>query len=182
VRSGGIAKRYASALLQVAQIENKVSEFLVELGRVVDMLKGNRELQRFLASPLVKAGAKKGFFKGVAEQLNLSPTLLRFLYVLLDHDHGDDVSLVYFLFRDMADEVLGQIRVSVISAAPLGEQEEKLKSLLAAKFKRKILIEVKLDPKVLGGLTIQVNDLVFDGSLKRELERVKAAIVEKAVA
>jgi len=182
VKSGSVAKRYAAALLQVAKSENKVSDYLSELERVVAMERDSRELQSFLASPVVKSGAKKAFFKAVAEKLQLSPMMLNFIYVLLDHDHGDDLGLVYFLYRDMADEILGQIRVAVTSAAPLGAQEEKLKSLLAARFKQKILIVTKVDPEVLGGLTIQVKDLVFDGSLRRELERVKAAIVLKAVA
>ena len=182
MRSGPVAKRYASALLQVASIEQKVSEYLNQLENLVMVLRANRELQSFLTSPIVKGSRKKEFFKSIQDKMQLSPTIVRFMYVLLDHDHGDAISLIYYLYRDMADEILGQLRVAVVSASPLGAQEEKLKSILTAKFQRKILLDVKVDPKVLGGLVIQVKDLVFDGSLKRELERVKSAIVQKAVA
>ncbi|HCU25960.1 MAG TPA: F0F1 ATP synthase subunit delta, partial [Deltaproteobacteria bacterium] len=84
--------------------------------------------------------------------------------------------------RDMADERKGRIRVQVTSAVDLGDHQVQLKAILEKVLKQEVIFEAKVDPKLLGGLVLQVKDRIFDASLKGELERLRENLIAKAVA
>lgn len=182
MRSGSVAKRYALALIQVAQEDGKVDAYQKELEQLQELMRDNRELQTILRSPVVKPAAKKRIFQEMGAKVGLSPAVKHLIFVLIDQDRVLDLPLVTLIYRDMTDEILGQVRVLVTAAVPLGPQGDKLKGILEKRLKMKVLLDVKTDPEILGGLVVQIRDQVFDGSLMRELEKVKASIQKRAVA
>lgn len=182
MRTGSIAKRYATALLQVAQEDKKIQAYLEELTRVQQVLADHPQLRNLLGSPVVKSEQKKAIFRDLQGKLSLSPAVTHLLFILVDQDRLGDLPLVILIYRDRADEISGQLRVEVTAAAALGAQREKLQAILEKHFKKKMLMEVKVDPEILGGLIVRMQDNIFDGSLRRELERVKEAIEKQAVA
>ncbi len=72
--------------------------------------------------------------------------------------------------------------MQVTSATPLGGTEAKLKGILENSLKQQVLLETKVDPGLLGGLVVRVQDRVFDASLKGELDRLKETLTAEAVA
>ena len=182
MKQGSIAKRYARALIKIAEEKGKVAEFYEQLKTLGDELASHSELQTILSTPLVKPSKKKSIFKLLEGKLSLSTEVSNLINFIIDHERMGILPMLVLLYRDMADELLGQVRVEVKSASALGEQEQKLKAVLEKKLGRKVLIHTQIQPELLGGLVLKIEDKVLDASLKRELERFKEEIIRKAVA
>lgn len=182
MKQGSASKRYASALLQVAQEQGKVAAFDSELQTLVAAFQHSSGLTVALASPVIPPSKKKAIFDAVAAKFGIGANLRNLVHILIDNGRVSEVQLIALIYRDLADELEGRVRVQVTSAAPLGENEGKLKTILEKTLKQQVLLEAKVDPEILGGMVVRVQDRVFDASLKGELERWKEALSSEAVA
>lgn len=181
MKQGTAAKRYASALLQVAQEQGKVSGFDAELQALATAFRQN-SLTGVLSSPVVSPSKKKAIVDALQPKLGIGSNLRNLVHILIDNERISEIPLIALIYRDLADELEGRVRVSVISAAALGDNEAKLKAILEKTLKQKVLLEAKVDPEILGGMVVRVQDRVFDASLKGELERWKEALSSEVVA
>jgi F-type H+-transporting ATPase subunit delta len=181
MKQGTAAKRYASALLQVAQEQGKVAAFDGELQALAAALR-QESLPTVLSSPVVPPSKKKAIVDALAPKLGISSNLRNLIHILIDNERISEIPLIALIYRDLADELEGRVRVSVTSASPLGENEAKLKAILEKTLKQRVLLEAKVDPEIIGGMVVRVQDRVFDASLKGELERWKEALSSEVVA
>jgi F-type H+-transporting ATPase subunit delta len=182
MKQGSAAKRYASALLQVAQEQGKVAAFDTELQSLNDGFRSSPALQTAMNSPVVPPSKKKAILDGLCAKLGLSASLRNLVHILIDNGRSNEIPLIALIYRDLADELEGRVRVRVTSAAPLGDNEAKLKTILEKTLKQQVILESKVDPEILGGVVVRVQDRVFDASIKGELERWKEALSSEAVA
>jgi F-type H+-transporting ATPase subunit delta len=73
------------------------------------------------------------------------------------------------------------MHVDVRAASPLGdEQQERLRQELREKFKREPILSVRIDPELLGGLVVRVDDWVYDGSVRARLERIRNQLLSRS--
>lgn len=182
MRGGSIAKRYATALLRVTKDSGDLNQVSDELDRINQEIQGHPNLKTALESPVVVPSKKQAILAKLQEKLGLSPEVFNLVKILIDQDRMITLPMLVLVFRDMADEELGQVRVKVKVAVDLGPEEVKLKGVLEKALGKKVLLETSLDPGLLGGLWVQVGDRVFDATLKRDLERIKENIAKQAVA
>lgn len=183
MKGGSVAKRYAAALLSVAQEQGKLAKAQGDLEGFAALVAENSALREALGSPVLAASKKLAVFEALQQKLNLEPAVQNVLKLMIERDRFEALPLMTLLFRDLADETLGQVRVQVRVAAPLeAAQEAQLKEILGQTLHAKILLQTTVDPDLLGGLYVQVAGKVFDASLKKELEVLKQNIVERAVA
>jgi len=182
MRQGSIAKRYATALLQVAQDHGKVDEYQQELHLIVQTFGSNPNLQTAMTSPVVPPSKKMGIFTALVPKLGISASVRNLIHVLVDQERISDLGLIALIYRDLSDELKGRVRVQVTSAVALGANEAKLKTVLENTLKQEVQIEARVDPEILGGLVVQVQDRIFNASLKGELERLKESLTAEAVA
>ena len=166
MKQGSSAKRYATALLQVAQEQGKIDEFQQQLETIAQTLGEHPTLQNALVSPVVSPSKKKSLFGALGTKLGLNKNLGNLMNVMIDNDRIPELNLLVLLFRDLADEQKGRVRVRVTSATLLGANEAKLKSILEKSLKLEVLLEAQVDPKLLGGMVVRVQDRVFDASLR----------------
>lgn len=104
MRQGSIAKRYATALLQVAQGQGKIDEFQGQLEAIARAFSENPALQTAMASPVVPPSKKKAIFSALAPKLGINPTVGNLIHVLIDNERIPELPLLVLLFRDLADE------------------------------------------------------------------------------
>ncbi|MFH1226755.1 MAG: ATP synthase F1 subunit delta [Planctomycetota bacterium] len=170
--NANIAKRYASALIRIAQKKNIVEKTNEEL-LLASKVYQTSSLPRVLLNPLISEQEKKSLleqmFKG-----KISTDAMEFLETLVIKKRFDllpDISEIYGLLSDEAQNI---IRVKVTSAFPLSASEE---NTLLIKLNRitqkKIVLKSELNKSLLGGLLIQLGDTVLDGSVKGRLRYMK---------
>ena len=116
-----------------------------------------------------KRDALRRAFEGKVNDL-----LYNFLLVLNDRDRLGILRAVAVALRDIYERRAGRMRVAIRSAAPLADdQQERLRQELRDKFGREPILALGVDPDLLGGLVVRVDDWVYDGSVKARLQRIQ---------
>ncbi len=176
-----VARIYAEALLGAADKRQQTQEVLEQLEELVrEVLARDPAFALFLASAVVSREQKReALRRAFAGKVN--EVLYHFLLVLNDHDRLDIIREVAVLMRDIFERRAGRMHVEVKSAIELdNEQRERLRHELRDKFHREPILAVRIDPELLGGLVIKVDDWVYDGSVRARLERIRNQLVGQA--
>jgi len=145
--SSKVAKRYAQGLLQFTQDAGSTDTVFAEMKTLVNTINGSRELQSFLASPVIdvkkKTAAAAAIFK------NLSPVSQNLINLVIKQGRESQLAGIGNAFVNKVEDMRGVQRVTVTSAAPLAEEN------------------------ILGGYILRVGDQQVDASVRTKLERLK---------
>jgi len=179
MRSSAAARRYARALFSLAKEEDRVAEMRQELQQLADLLAENEELHHALFRPLHPVAERRAVLREVAERLGFSATARNFLSFLVDQRRLVDFEGIREEYEHLADAAAGRAKGEVVSASPLSdEQRDRLRRALSARTDREVELDVKIDPSLLGGAIASVGALVFDGSLRTQLNQLRASLTK----
>ncbi|HEY7313179.1 MAG TPA: ATP synthase F1 subunit delta [Gemmataceae bacterium] len=176
-----IARIYAEALLAAADHRQQTDEVLEQLESLVrDVLNRDSAIALFLSSAVVGRDRKRESLRRAFEG-KVNDVLFNFLLVLNDHDRLGVLREVAALMRDLYERRAGRMHVQVSAAAPMGDdQQDRLRHELREKFGREPILSVRVDPDLLGGLVVRVDDWVYDGSVRARLERIRNQLIERS--
>jgi F-type H+-transporting ATPase subunit delta len=178
-----IAHVYAEALLAAAlkQPDGGAADAVGDdLGEFVSgVLDANPTVAEFLSSPAVgkkaKATALEAALPGHASEL------LRGLFaVLAKNGRLDLVPGIAAAYRQLLEDRAGRVVVKVTSAAELSDaQRRAITSHLAAVLKQQPVLDVRVDPELLGGMIVQVGDRVIDTTVRTRLHTLRNLMLDK---
>jgi len=185
MKEKNIAKVWAHALLETAQDRKKLDASVGDVSLLRAVLGEVPDLGPFLASPKIAADKKKEVL-GKALGRKIGPVMQDFLGLLVDRVRGMFLDDILEAFLEIYHEAIGVMDAHVRSAVPLaGTLEKQVQKRLEALFKKAVELHVEVDPTAIGGMTIQVGDTLFDGTLRRSLneiaERLHRARIESEV-
>lgn len=166
-----VAKRYAKALFEVAKERGELDQAAQELGRLASMLREHADLAQFLHHPVVPKQAKLEILEQVF-QGQLSPGVYRLAQILIERDRLKELDRVAQAYVEEVNKERGLVEAVVSTAVPLTEeQQEHLKQTLAKLTAKEVHLISEVNPEMLGGMTVKIGDIIFDGSLKNKLSR-----------
>jgi F-type H+-transporting ATPase subunit delta len=179
MRSSAAARRYARALFALAKEDGRVSEVRGELQQLADLLAANQELRHALFRPLHPVAQRRAVLREVSQRLGASPTVRNFFTFLIDQRRLVDFDGIREEYGRLADAAAGRAKADVVAAAPLSDEErERLRHALSARTGRHVELEVEVDAALLGGVIASVGALVFDGSLRTQLNQLRASLTK----
>ncbi|HET9554680.1 MAG TPA: ATP synthase F1 subunit delta [Anaeromyxobacteraceae bacterium] len=174
---GSIARRYAKALFSLAVEKGRVeawSESLLALGKAVDQAPDLRDV---LSNPAYTREQRRAVVAMLAESMKLDEEIASLLFLLGDRNRFGYLKAILESYAELADQQLGRVRAQVTSAVPLDDaQAAALAEKLAVATKAKVIVERAVDPALLGGVVAQVGSLVYDGSLRTQLEDLRKSL------
>jgi F-type H+-transporting ATPase subunit delta len=175
-----VARIYAEALLGAADKRQQTQEVLEQLEDLVsNVLARDSAFALFLASAVINRDHKREVLRRAFEG-KVNDILFRFLLVLNDHARLGILREVAVLMRDLYERRAGRMHVEVTAAMPLADdQQERLRQELRDKFRREPVLSARVDPDLLGGLVVKVDDWVYDGSVRARLERIRNQLIER---
>lgn len=177
MKSDVLARRYAKALYDLGIEENVGQKFLADLHAVVGLIKESEELKSIMESPLYDIGLKKKILGTLLQNTDISKYIESFINILLEKDRFHQLSDVLESYHDIINEVGGKATANVISAVELTEAQQKRISEVFSKLsKKEIHIETTIDPSIIGGLIVDVEGMVYDGSIKHNLIKFKESL------
>ena len=151
-----VSSIYGNALFELAAEENKMDALLSEVQTLQQILLENADLLSLLNHPEVskieKLDLLKNIFSGRA-----SDEVLGFLSIIVEKDRQKDIPKIFEFFVDKAKEYKGIGKVKVVSATELE-------------------VDYQIDPALLGGLIIRIEDRVLDSSLKTQIEKLSKGL------
>ena len=164
-----LARPYAKAIFTLAQQSQSFALWSEFLGMCMQLLAkfGNaRALQAGVGSMQRAAFLQDiGNMPLSSEQENVLKLLLRRKKLRL-------LAQIAFLYERMRADYEGRLTAQVIAAFPLtDEQKQQIVLALKRKFNREIILETAINPALIGGAVIHVNDQVIDGSVVGMLKR-----------
>jgi F-type H+-transporting ATPase subunit delta len=175
-----IAKRYARAFFAIAAEEKLYEQFSRELGSFSAVLKENKNLSEFLANPVFDQPDKKAVLEAVLEKIRISPMTANFLKLLVDKRRIGILSDIEGSYRELMDDALKKVRVSVTTAFPLtGELSARLRAKLEELTGREVELSVLEDQTLLGGIVVRVGDTLYDGSIRTQLNTMRNLLGEE---
>jgi len=175
--TGSISRRYAKAVLQLGIEEGTLEPMLGQLEDLTRALAQSSELRQALSDPVFPLSERRGAVDALAARLGVSRTVRNFVMLLLDRGRVLSLPDITREFRAMVDAQAGRVRACVTSARPLApDLEARLVALLEQRLGKRVVLEKREDPKLIGGLTAEVGDLLYDGSLRHHLEALRASL------
>lgn len=173
------ARRYARALFMLGAEQGNVEQLSRELESVAATVRGSDELAKLLSDPVVSPADRKAVMIEVLSRLGVSPTTRNAALLLTDRRRGALIPDVADALRALGDEKAGKVQAEVTSAVPLGEgQYQRLTSVLEKLTGRKITLQRKVDPALIGGVVTRIGDKVYDGSVRTRLEELRQAAMQ----
>jgi F-type H+-transporting ATPase subunit delta len=106
-------------------------------------------------------------------RLDLDELLRPFIGLIIEKGRLEALAGITAAVEALTDEHLGRVRAQATSAAPLSEaQRDAVRSALERRVGRAVVLETKVDPKLLAGLQVQLGSELMDGSVRGRLERL----------
>jgi F-type H+-transporting ATPase subunit delta len=173
-----VARRYARALIDVAGESGSLDRVADQLEAFCMALQQSPELSGALLDPGFSRDQKIGVLQAVLQAAGgADPLFENLLKLLVERNRLSYLPDIARLYRDMADVRAGRVRGKVTSAAPLARESlERLVHSLERITQRSIVVETQVDPSLLGGVAAQVGSVIYDGTLKTQLEELKQTL------
>ncbi|BCA86174.1 ATP synthase subunit delta [Enterococcus saigonensis] len=171
-----VGKRYGKALFELAAEEQVTEAVYHDLLSLKNIYKAIPDLGNMLSDVRLNLNAKRALMDKIVSEFD--GITKNFLEVVFRYNRMDDLVLIIDEYERRYDEaqslVLGTVTTAVtLSDEQKGQLEEKIASLLG--YKKANLVE-KVDPNILGGVVVEANHQVIDGSVKSRLEQLRAMI------
>jgi ATP synthase F1 delta subunit len=174
-----IARVYAEALFGVAKEKGKLDAIREQLGQFADALAENREMQLFFFSPYFSSAEKgDGLKKAIT---GAEPELVNFLELLTEKHRMPVIFRMRRQFDSLWDKENKRLGVTVTSAVELDpEVAKRIGSEIEQQTGNTVELESRVDPDILGGLVVQVGNMVLDTSIRNRLEKLRKSVATAA--
>jgi F-type H+-transporting ATPase subunit delta len=174
------ATRYARALFDVALRESDVAKIGDELTGFVGLIQSHEVLATVFANPAIPGSRKAALVKALIERAGpLSAPLSKLILLLADRDRLVLLPDLASAYRERLLDHQRVIRGNVTTAVALDEQKLRLlEQGLARATGRKVILESKVDPSIIGGVVTRLGSTVYDGSVTAQLNRLKESLIE----
>jgi F-type H+-transporting ATPase subunit delta len=177
MRSSAAARRYARALFALAEETGAVARVRGELAGMAALFESDPGLRNALFRPLHPVAERRAVLRSLCDRLSLTPTVRNFFAYAIDQRRLVDYDAIRAEFEQLADAAAGLVKARVIAAAPLADaQRARLQSALAARTGKSVELDVSVDPSLIGGAVATVGGVVFDGSLRTQLQQLRDSL------
>ena len=176
-----IRVRYAKALFSAAQEEKMVETLKTDIEKVLDVCNRSAEFVLLLESPVVRTTKKIHLITQIFKN-EINPLTLNFLLLVAKNKREVFIPGIcrYFLELIRKDQ---NIKSAVLTTAVEMDKKtiEKIEEILGKELNAKIEMSTQVNPEIIGGLILRVEDKQFDSSVHTKLKNIKQHLLETEV-
>ena len=177
-----VAHRYAKALFDIGAEQNDLERMVDEMATVADAWQSSADLRNAIENPLVQHPAKKAVIAEIAERISATDTVRQTLQLLVDRRRMKTLPYVARMLRQLADARKGLVHAEVTTAVALSEvYYARLQAQLERMTSKRVVIDRRIDPALLGGVVTRIGDRIIDGSLRTRLLSLRDAMAPTSV-
>jgi len=171
--SNQLVNRYAQAVFSLAQEQGLQGQLTDELNGLDRLLEQNRELRECLQNPFIRGERKLAVIADLFTEV-LSPLTRDFLRLLIEKRRGTLLADMTRRINALLRKSLGILPVHLTSAQALApDQADMLRQRLARIFNRQVELDTAVDASLLGGIMIQAESRLIDGSCRGQLDNIR---------
>jgi F-type H+-transporting ATPase subunit delta len=175
-----MAGRYATALFELARDARALDAVRADLDAFEKLIDQNPDLARLIASPVFSANEQTNALSSVLDRAGISGLTANFLLFVARKRRLLSARLMIRAFRALLARHRGEVQAQVTVAEPLAARHaEALKDALKnVTGGRQVDLDVRVDPSIIGGMTVKVGSRMVDSSLRTKLNQIKLAMKE----
>jgi F-type H+-transporting ATPase subunit delta len=180
--SRGAANRYARALFDVALKEANVEKAHEDLQQFADLVGRHDLLSQTLANPAVPAAKKRTVVQALLDRVgDITPAVAKLMLLLAERDRLILLPEVATAYRERLLDHQKVMRGDVTTAIPIAADKVRaLEHRLGQATGRKVVLEPRVDPSIIGGVITRIGSTVYDGSVTTQLQKMKEALTQAA--
>jgi F-type H+-transporting ATPase subunit delta len=170
---GSLSRRYTRALFQLAREASQEEKIGQEIEQFYQAYSGS-ELQAALTNPAFGVDDRKQILTQVTQSQQLSALTVHFLSLLLDRGRLAHLPGIVSCYRRLLNEAKGRVEAKVVSASTLdAAMVERMRDRLRGISGKEVVLQQEIDPQLLGGLLVELEGKIYDGSVRTQLEKMK---------
>ncbi len=171
------AARYAKALLDLTLEKGWVEAVEKDLIRFVQVVKESNDFRIFLNSPVVRDDKKIAIYQQVFEGFN--PVTMQFFTLVTKNGREQLLPEIAAQFERQLMKNRGIVSGSIVSATPLTEKtKQEILDRIAPAFEGSLQLSESVDPSLLGGFVIRIEDKQIDASVANKLKELRQELVK----
>ena len=179
MKNQALIKRYAHGLLSTLKGEKEYGIIYRELKEFSNLLAAREKLYDLLTRPLLPVSRKKKIAEGILSKSSMQQKTTRFILLLIENDRLELLSGIIEFLPDLWNKEKGIVTYEVLSVVPLTDsQEKKLQDKLEHIENKPVALKYKKDPSLIGGISLRKGNIVYDVSIKGDLERLREQIIK----
>jgi F-type H+-transporting ATPase subunit delta len=174
-----LASRYAKSIIDLVVANNGLDEVLADMRYVDALCSNSREFDNMLRSPVVKGDAKLRAINTILGD-SVQPVTKSFITLLVSKGREANLWEIARAYVKLYNEMKNIEIVTVTTAVPITEATKETigRKLTQSMPGKTIELKLQVDESLIGGFVIEVQDKLFDGSIKRELNDIKSNITD----
>ena len=177
----GVSNRYATALLQAALKKDVAGGIDEDVRGFRRILQENQAYKNFLLSPQILNRDKKDIIEKVLAD-GATELFIRFLLLLIDKKRLPLIEEVIEAYIFLYERHQGIVEAKVITAVPIDKStERKVATKLEQETGKRVRIAHAVDPDIIGGMIIIVDDVIVDGSIRHQMTKMRRDVEELRV-
>lgn len=180
MEDGKISVRYAKALYGFAVENNCEDEIYQSLKRFCKNVNGGiGEFCNVLSNPVLDRKNKTLLIETAIGE-PISDALHRFILLVVSHKREEKMILIALKYQDLYRKEKHLLKTKITTATELPDTTiEQIKTFIASTFKAEIETEVEIDPALIGGFMIDIENNRFDASVTGQLNHLKEQLLQK---
>ena len=172
------ASRYSLALYELAEENKYVQKIEDQSSALIKLLDESEDFRLMVKNPTSKKEDQINVINKISEHYNFNILLKKFLCFLIEKRRLFFLKNILRNFVDICSQKRGEVKAKLVAAKQLNENEvNKIKDELSKDFTKKVKLDYKYDPSLIGGLIIQVGSLMIDTSIKSKLKQLEIKMI-----
>lgn len=167
---------YAQAMFHIAQAEGALATVAGQLAGFVQAMDSSPELARTLTDQFIPVERRQSVVQNlIGDKAHAVTTNL--VSMVVGAGRAKDLPAIVTALQQSAASEQGKVAGEVRSAVPLSaEQQDRITAAVSQRLGKQVVLAFLVDPSVIGGVVTRVGDVVIDGSVRRRLDQLKAAV------
>ncbi len=173
-----VAKRYARALVELAEEKKSVDKTKADFAAFVAAVDAAPAMQKLFASPVFTPENKKAVIKDLSGKLNMQATSQRFVEHLAETGRIRYIKDVHEAFLDILAEKQNRALARLTTATSLNNGDlADIKKKLEVLTGKQVDVDSKVDASLIGGARAQIGSVIYDGTIKNQLNKMRMKLV-----
>jgi F-type H+-transporting ATPase subunit delta len=178
-RGGSAARRYAEAAFELAERDDALDRWLVDL-RLAAGVASDPDLARLIDSPMVPLADREAVLERALKK-RLSGPAFSLVRLLVRRGKLELLGSIANEYQRLLNQRNGVVSALITSARPLSADEDKaIRARVAAMTGSKVEVATAIDESLIGGLTVRIGDRLIDASVRGRLERLREQLLAGA--